>query len=86
MRARPKRCRLEGYDVSWVSVSHAMKGGGDGRGIGDRRGDVRRFVAEDASLAFCDRDDERGQRNRAAPSWASAERRNRTWPGSQVSF
>ena len=69
---------MERLDGKVVAVT------GGASGIGEAT--VRRFVAEDASVAFCDRDDERGQRNRAAPSWASAERRNRTWPGSQVSF
>jgi NAD(P)-dependent dehydrogenase (short-subunit alcohol dehydrogenase family) len=43
---------------------------GDGRGIGEAT--VRRFVAEGASVAFCDRDGERGQRVAAELETAGA--------------
>jgi NAD(P)-dependent dehydrogenase (short-subunit alcohol dehydrogenase family) len=43
---------------------------GDGRGIGEAT--VRRFLAEGASVAFCDRDGERGQRAAAGLETAGA--------------
>jgi 2-hydroxycyclohexanecarboxyl-CoA dehydrogenase len=45
---------------------------GDGRASGIGEATVRRFVAEGASVAFCDRDGERGQRVAAELETAGA--------------